>query len=62
MANYGLGVTWPKPAGMICKQVNKLHAAYDRWRSWMVVRAIPSQDWPQLRLKVTGIYSLTKTF
>jgi len=58
MANYGHGVTWPKPAGMICKQVNKLHAAYDRWRSWMVVRAIPSQDWPQLRLKIASTEAL----
>lgn len=56
MANFGNGVVWPKAPGMIHNQVKKLRAAYDRWRSWMVVRAIPNHDWPQLRLKVTIPY------
>lgn len=62
MANYGHAVVWPQAPNMICKQVRKLRAAYDRWRSWMVIRAIPSHDWPQLRLKVTRISSLIRIY
>jgi len=54
MENFGSAIVWPKYPCIIAEQVCKLQAAYDRWRSWMIVRAIPSHDWPQLRLKIAS--------
>jgi myosin-1 len=52
LRDYGLSVPWPSSPLIIVKLVNKFHAAFHRWRAWMVIKAIPNQDWPQLRLKV----------
>lgn len=54
LRDYGLSVRWPSSPLIIAKQVAKFHAAFHRWRAWMVIRAIPSQDWPQLRLKIAA--------
>ena len=62
LRDYGLSCPWPPSPPSLTRIVAKFHAAYDRWRAWMVIRAIPSQDWPQLRLKVTlDLHSVEKS-
>lgn len=47
---------WPPPAKCIAPLVARWRAAYERWRAWLVIRAIPNQDWPQLRNKVVHFH------
>ncbi len=52
LSDYGLSRPWPRPPVAVADRVALFRAAYQRWRAWMVIRAIPEADWPQLRLKV----------
>lgn len=54
LRDYGLSIPWPVTPKIITPLINKFRAAFLRWRAWMVIRAIPNQDWPQLRLKIAA--------
>ncbi|KAL4708007.1 hypothetical protein ACJJTC_010623, partial [Scirpophaga incertulas] len=50
--NDGVVERWPSsPRGV---PAPLLRAAYRRWRGWRVLRPVPRDQWPQLRLKVTA--------
>ncbi|XP_041975732.1 unconventional myosin ID-like, partial [Aricia agestis] len=52
----GTVMRWPAaPRGVA---VPLLQAAYRRWRAWLVLRAVPREQWPQLRLKVCAASAL----
>lgn len=52
MKDYGKHLTWPRENFAVRHVVPALKNMYARWRAWMVLRVIPREDWPQLRLKV----------
>lgn len=52
MRDYGKNVTWPAPPLSVRSVVGTLRAVHARWRAWMILRAVPRAEWPQLRLKV----------
>jgi len=52
MRDYGKSVTWPAPPLSVRPVVGTLQAVHARWRAWMILRAVPREEWPQLRLKV----------
>jgi len=51
MRDYGKHLAWPRENFAIRHVVPALKNMYARWRAWMVLRVIPREDWPQLRLK-----------
>ena len=56
MRDYGKSLTWPQENFSVRSAVPALRIMFARWRAWMILKAIPREDWPQLRLKV-NIYN-----
>lgn len=56
LRNYGKTLPWPRENFAVRHVVPALKKMYARWWAWMILRAIPREDWPQLRLKVR-VYS-----
>lgn len=54
LRNYGKTLPFPRENFAIRPVVPSLKMMYARWHAWMVLRAIPREDWPQLRLKMTA--------
>ncbi|KAL7293199.1 hypothetical protein TKK_0013344 [Trichogramma kaykai] len=54
MRDYGKRLTWPKENFAVRSVVPLLKMMYARWYSWMILRRIPKEDWPQLRLKMSA--------
>lgn len=54
MKNYGKTLPWPQDNFAIKPVLSTLKNMYARWRAWMILRAIPREDWPQLRLKMAA--------
>jgi len=52
MRNHGKSLPWPRENFAVRHVVPTLKNMYARWWAWMVLRVIPREDWPQLRLKV----------
>ena len=52
MRDYGKSVRWPEAPRAIRPMVGILKGVHARWRAWMILRAVPKEEWPQLRLKV----------
>ncbi|ODM91558.1 Myosin-IA [Orchesella cincta] len=50
--SQGLNVSWPQAPRPIAHLVGLIRAAYGRWWALSILRRVPEQDWPQLRLKV----------
>jgi myosin-1 len=48
----GLRVNWPPAPGPLRRVVGLIVAAYGRWWALGVLRRVPQEDWPQLRLKI----------
>jgi myosin-1 len=55
-----LNVRWPKAPGPLKRQVGLIIAAYGRWWALQILRRVPEQDWPQLRLKIFCFSELIK--
>lgn len=51
MQNYGKHLPWPRENFAVRHVVPALKNMYARWWAWMILRVIPREDWPQLRLK-----------
>lgn len=58
LKDYGKSLPWPPENFAIRHVVPSLKKMYARWWAWMVLRVIPKEDWPQLRLKVLFIVKL----
>lgn len=58
MRDYGKSVIWPTPPLSIRPVVGTLRAVHARWRAWMILRAVPREEWPQLRLKMCAASAL----
>ncbi|XP_074106186.1 unconventional myosin ID [Cotesia typhae] len=54
MRNYGKLLPWPHENYAIRPVIPALKMMYARWRAWMILRVIPREDWPQLRLKMAA--------
>ncbi|CAK9808983.1 Unconventional myosin ID [Anthophora plagiata] len=54
MRNYGKHLSWPPENFAVRHVILALKAMYDRWWAWMILRLIPREDWPQLRLKMAA--------
>ncbi|XP_029660963.1 unconventional myosin ID [Formica exsecta] len=54
MQNYGKHLPWPRENFAVRHVMPALKNMYARWRAWMVLRVIPREDWPQLRLKMAA--------
>ncbi|KAJ8680107.1 hypothetical protein QAD02_015894 [Eretmocerus hayati] len=54
MRDYGKHLTWPRENYAVKSVVPLLKMMYARWYSWMILRRIPREDWPQLRLKMSA--------
>lgn len=52
LKDYGKHLPWPKENFGVKSVVPVLKMMYARWYSWMILRRLPREDWPQLRLKV----------
>ncbi|XP_069680956.1 unconventional myosin ID isoform X2 [Periplaneta americana] len=61
MRDYGKSVTWPTPPLAVRPVVGTLRAIHARWRAWMILRTVPREEWPQLRLKVLFSSYIQKT-
>lgn len=54
MRDYGKRLQWPAEKWPAVRPVvPMLKMMYARWHAWMVLRTIPRDEWPQLRVKVT---------
>lgn len=58
MRDHGKHLTWPKENFAVRDVVPALKMIHARWRAWMVLKVIPREDWPQLRLKVNNIANI----
>ncbi|XP_011341843.2 myosin-IA [Ooceraea biroi] len=54
MKDYGRHLTWPRENFAMRDVMPALRNMYARWWAWMVLRVIPREDWPQLRLKMAA--------
>ncbi|XP_058800038.1 unconventional myosin ID [Phymastichus coffea] len=52
--HYGKHLPWPKENFAVKPVVPLLKMMYARWYSWMILKKIPREDWPQLRLKMSA--------
>ncbi|XP_033193175.1 unconventional myosin ID [Bombus vosnesenskii] len=54
MRDYGKHLTWPCENFAVRHIIFALKMMYERWWAWMILRLIPREDWPQLRLKMAA--------
>ncbi|KOC66671.1 Myosin-IA [Habropoda laboriosa] len=54
MRNYGKNLSWPRENFAVRHIIFVLKVMYERWWAWMILRLIPREDWPQLRLKMAA--------
>ncbi|OAD54424.1 Myosin-IA [Eufriesea mexicana] len=54
MRDYGKHLTWPRENFAVRHIIFALKMMYGRWWAWMILRLIPREDWPQLRLKMAA--------
>ncbi|XP_015183873.1 PREDICTED: myosin-IA [Polistes dominula] len=54
MRDHGKHLTWPKENYAVRHVVPSLKMIFARWRAWMVLKVVPREDWPQLRLKMAA--------
>lgn len=52
MRDHGKRLPWPPENFAMRHVIPALKNMYARWWAWMVLKVIPREDWPQLRLKV----------
>ncbi|UYV60479.1 MYO1D [Cordylochernes scorpioides] len=52
--DLGKNIAWPPPSVPTKKAVPLLKNIFERWRALQILRRVPQQDWPQLRLKVAA--------
>ena len=57
MPDYGKHVRWPQPPRMLGDKVRDFQSIHSRWRAHMILSSVPSNEWPQLRLKVLRLKS-----
>lgn len=60
LADYGKHLPWPRESFAVRPSVPLLKKIFARWRAWMILRHIPKEEWPQLRLKMTAGAALCK--
>ncbi|PSN38767.1 Myosin-IA [Blattella germanica] len=58
MRDYGKSVQWPPAPLAVRRVVPMLKGIHARWRAWMILRAVPREEWPQLRLKMCAASAL----
>ncbi|XP_072948862.1 unconventional myosin ID [Epargyreus clarus] len=54
--NRGTIVRWPTAPRKVA--VSLLQAAYRRWRAYLVLKPVPRDQWPQLKLKISAASAL----
>ncbi|XP_043255294.1 unconventional myosin ID [Colletes gigas] len=54
MRDYGKRLIWPRENFAIMHVLRALKLMYERWWAWMILKLIPRDDWPQLRLKMSA--------
>lgn len=58
LRDYGKSLPWPAENFAVRPVVPALKKIFARWRAWMVLKVIPREDWPQLRLKMSAASAL----
>ena len=54
MRDYGKSLPWPAPPASLRTNpgVNHLRGIFNKWRSYMVLKKFPREEWPQMQLKI----------
>nr|CAD7410711.1 unnamed protein product [Timema cristinae] len=52
LRDYGKSLKWPAPPLAVRSAVPLLRKLFNSWRAYMILRAVPRNEWPQLKLKV----------
>lgn len=50
--DHGKNVVWPAPPLAVRPVVPFLKSVFNRWRAGMILKSVPREEWPQLKLKV----------
>lgn len=54
MSNFGKNIQWPKPPAILAAFFKELQKAFQIWRASMILRKIPREQWPEMRIKVAA--------
>lgn len=54
MKDHGKHLPWPRESIGVRRSVPLLKKIFARWRGWMILRNIPREEWPQLRIKMAA--------
>ncbi|XP_065165017.1 unconventional myosin ID isoform X2 [Atheta coriaria] len=54
LPDYGKIISWPKPPPALMDTAKTLRKYYNYWRGYMILRKIPKEDRPELRLKIAA--------
>lgn len=55
MKDFGKSLPWPTPKACILranKGIVMLKQIYQKWRSFMILKRFPREEWPQMQLKI----------
>nr|CAD7459687.1 unnamed protein product [Timema tahoe] len=58
LQDYGKSLKWPAPPLAVRPAVPLLRKLFNSWRAYMILRAVPRNEWPQLKLKILAASSL----
>nr|CAD7577169.1 unnamed protein product [Timema californicum] len=58
LRDYGKSLKWPAPPLAVRPAVPLLRKLFNSWRAYMILRAVPRNEWPQLKLKILAASSL----
>lgn len=58
MRDYGKSILWPAPPLSLRETTKHLKNIYNKWRASMILKRIPRNEWPQMKLKITAASAL----
>ncbi|XP_063236285.1 unconventional myosin ID [Bacillus rossius redtenbacheri] len=58
MPDYGKNLKWPPPPLAVRPAVPLIERIFNHWRASMILRSVPREEWPQLRLKIIAVSAL----
>ncbi|GAB6033416.1 Unconventional myosin-Ia [Chamberlinius hualienensis] len=56
--DYGKSIVWPKPPSVLSGVIGDFQRIFNQWRACMILKKIPRDEWPQLRIKITAAEAL----
>jgi hypothetical protein len=52
MSEYGKSMVWKENKMCVSKVVNKMSDDKERWREWMIISYVNSEEWNKIRMKM----------